>query len=57
MPIGFIFWLIYLLALIFSVWGYWTPTNPNYRPLGGALLFFILVGLLGWHDFGFPIRG
>jgi hypothetical protein len=57
MPLSFIFWLIYLLALIFSVWGYYPFTSTNYRPFGGSLLLFILIGILGWRVFGFAIQG
>ncbi len=57
MPLSFVFWLIYLLALIFSIWGYYPFTPTNYRPFGGSILLFILVGLLGWKVFGFMIQG
>lgn len=55
------FWLIYVIVLVFGIWGLgpWfqngTSTNP-YRPFGSWLVLFILIGLLGWHDFGSPIR-
>jgi hypothetical protein len=62
MTIGFLFWLLMLLWLIFGL--YWTwPTSPQpgtwapYGPFGSSLLLFILLFLLGWKNFGFPIHG
>ena len=57
MPLSFVFWLIYLLALFFSIWGYYPFTPANYRPFGGSLLLFVLIGILGWRVFGFAIQG
>jgi hypothetical protein len=51
------FWLIYVLVGIFGVWGVgpWGDARP-YGVFGGWLVLFILVGILGLHDFGSPIR-
>jgi hypothetical protein len=51
------FWLIYVIVGIFGAWGMgpWRPASP-YAPFGGWLILFILVGILGLHDFGSPIR-
>ena len=49
------FWLIYVICLIFGLYVEW-PTDRNYRPLGGRLVIFILLGLLGWGVFGPPIK-
>ena len=56
MSIAFIFWLLMLLWLLFGVRQNWPP-GDNYWPLGGNLLLFILLFLLGWRAFGFPIQG
>lgn len=58
MDIGFIFWLLMLLAIVFWCGGNWGP--EPYR--GNAMRFnglwlFILLFLLGWKVFGFIIRG
>ena len=56
MTIGFIFWLLMLIWLIFGAYVY----RGQYGvPLawGGNLLFFILLFLLGWRVFGWPIVG
>ena len=51
------FWLIYVLCLIFGIWGNnpW-QSAPSWGPLGNMLVIFILFGLLGFHAFGSPIR-
>jgi len=56
MSIGFLFWLLMILWLFYGVYAY----RGQYAvPLvwGGNLLFFILLFLLGWRVFGWPIVG
>lgn len=52
MPIGILFW--FLMILWFLFWGLatWNPSIGPYGPIGHGLLLFILLALLGWHDFG-----
>ena len=56
MTIGFIFWLLMILWLIFGGYTYRTSLNA---PLvwGGNALLFVLLFLLGWRVFGWPITG
>lgn len=51
------FWLIYVLVGIFGLWGAnpWRP-SPAWSPWGGYFILFILIGILGLHAFGSPIR-
>lgn len=53
------FWLIYVLVGIFGLMGI-SPWGGErfgpWGPFGGWLVLFILVGILGLHDFGSPIR-
>ena len=58
MPIGFIFWLLMLLAVVFYVVGYWGPyaANPNWPRFNGIWVF-VLLALLGWAVFGFAVQG
>jgi len=59
MTIGFLFWLIMLLWLIFGLYWNW-PNQPGpagFGHIGGHLLIFVLLFLLGWKAFGFPIQG
>jgi hypothetical protein len=56
MTIGFLFWLLFILGILFS--GY-TYRGALGTPLvwGGNLLLWILLFLLGWRVFGWPIAG
>ena len=54
MPMGSIFWT--LMIIWFVLWGVttWGPwTNASWAP---GILLFILLFLLGWHDFGFVVK-
>jgi hypothetical protein len=60
MGIALLFWLIYIIALLLSLLGGWQTApvgNGRYYVVGGSLLFFVLVGLLGWHVFGPAVHG
>lgn len=59
MSIGFIFWLLMLLWLVFGIWSFrGAPANPALWPYaGGSVLIFVLLFLLGWKTFGWPIAG
>lgn len=49
---GVIFWVLMILWLIFGLWTSWaTPFL-----IGGHVLTFVLLALLGWQVFGPPIR-
>lgn len=54
MSLGFLFWLLMIIWLIFGFWQ-WGPAN--YAPFGGHLLLWVLLALLGIHVFGWPIHG
>jgi hypothetical protein len=57
MTIGACFWIIMLLWFLFGI--YWNRSElsgPGWN-LGGHGLLFILLFLLGWKVFGFPIQG
>lgn len=56
MTLGLVFWILMLLWAVFGFWRY-RATPTNYPLLGGDLLLFILLLLLGWHEFGAPIHG
>lgn len=58
MSIAFLFWLLMILWFLFGL--YWNRADlgsGNYGIMGGNLLLFILLFLLGWKVFGFPIQG
>ena len=52
------FWLIYVLVGVFGIFGMgpWRGTSYPWAPFGSWLVIFILVGILGLHDFGSPIH-
>ena len=53
MPIGVLFWVLMILWLLFGL--YWNRDDlrgGKYGLVGGNILLFILLGLLGWKVFG-----
>jgi hypothetical protein len=67
MPIGILFWLIFVIYVLFGF--YWvlpgrTPAQPGqpgqpiavYGGVGNHLLLLILIFLLGWAQFGFVVK-
>ena len=58
MPLSVLFWIIYLLALLFSWWGWYDPTPGVWiRRSGGLTILWVLVGILGYRVFGSAITG
>jgi hypothetical protein len=53
MPMGILFWFLMILWLVGGLY-FGQEGNPGnkYWPIGGSLLLFILLGLLGWKLFG-----
>ncbi len=57
MPLQMLFWVIYILAVVFSFWAYYDPAQPLwFRRAGGSFILWVLVGLLGYRVFGSAIR-
>ncbi len=59
MKIGILFWILMILWLLFGLWSYWPNSSGGmvaYGPVGGSLLLFVLLGLLGWMVFGPPLQ-
>jgi hypothetical protein len=54
MTIGFLFWLLMVITLIF---GFVSRSRPDLPAWGTPFLLWVLLALLGWGIFGFPIRG
>ena len=53
MTIGLLFWILMLIWLVFGFWSNWPAAGPvNLRPIGGTLMLFILLAILGWKVFG-----
>ena len=45
-----------LVWLVFGLWSNWPVGAGGMKPLGGALLIFILLAILGWQVFGAAIH-
>lgn len=57
MPLSILFWVIMIVWLVFGVWSSYTPGQPYpFRPLAVNFLLFILFCLLGWAQFGAPVK-
>lgn len=56
MTIGLLYWILMLVWLLFGFWYEPSPAS-RWRPLGGHLLLWFLLFLIGWKIFGFPIKG
>jgi hypothetical protein len=57
MPIGLLFWMIFILVILFS--GVWWRNGAGwaYGLFGSMFIVFVLLFLLGWNDFGFILQG
>lgn len=53
MPLGILFWVVYVIAILFGVWSNYEAAQPLwYRRAGAYLILWLLVGVLGWEVFG-----
>lgn len=59
MPLGIWFWIGMFLWLVLGFYSHIraAPNGPNWGLLGGNLLLFLLMALLGWKVFGSAIHG
>lgn len=56
MSIALLFWVLMILALLFSFFSNWPLSGSNARPFGMSLLVWLLLALLGWQVFGAAIH-
>jgi Na+/proline symporter len=53
MPIGVLFWVLMIIWLLFGLyWHRGDYTRGNYGLVGGNLMLFVLLAILGWRVFG-----
>lgn len=58
MPLGILFWVVYVMAFVFSLWSNYDANQPLwFKRAGGSLILWVLVGMLGWATFGPVVRG
>jgi uncharacterized membrane protein YhaH (DUF805 family) len=53
-----LFWILMLLWLVIGLGGpfYFVGAGISHVYVGGSLILYLLVGLLGWKTFGKPIE-
>jgi hypothetical protein len=58
MNLSLLFWVLYILAIVLTLWADWPAggTPAGFRPLGGRVIQFILIGILGWAQFGAAVH-
>jgi hypothetical protein len=56
MTLGLAFWILMLIWLVFGFAWHWGMVGI-YGPVGGTVLLFVLLFLLGWKVFGPPVHG
>lgn len=56
MSISLLFWVIMIIWFLFGIWQSWPITGTNGRTVGGHIVLFILLALLGWQVFGAAIH-
>jgi hypothetical protein len=59
MKISLLVWILMLFWLLFGVWSNWPATGGAvnaYGPVGGNVLLFLVISLVGWKVFGSPLQ-
>jgi hypothetical protein len=57
MPLGILFWVLYVIAIVFGFWSSYEAGQPLwYRRAGAYAVLWLLVGILGWEVFGPVVR-
>jgi hypothetical protein len=56
MPMNFLFWMIYIIAILFAGWTNYEQNVFYWRRFSGYLVLFVLVGLLGYQVFGPAVK-
>jgi len=51
-----LFWILMLIWLVFGLWSNWSKIRDDWKPTGGTLMLFVLLLLLGWAEFGAPLK-
>jgi hypothetical protein len=56
MPLQYLFWMIYIIAILFAGWAYYAPGTPWTRHFSGVFVVWVLIGILGYRVFGSAIK-
>jgi hypothetical protein len=50
------FWILWVIAVLFGAGLAWPRTPEGRYAFGSNLLYWLLLGLVGWGVFGPPLR-
>lgn len=53
MSLGLLFWIVYLIVVLVGAWGVYAPDNR--KPISIHFAYMLLVGIVGWSEFGFIV--
>jgi hypothetical protein len=57
MTLAVLFWVLMIIWLVLGIWRDYTPGQPYPMPrLAGSLFLFVLLAILGWAQFGGPVK-
>ena len=57
MPLGILFWVVYVIAILFGLWSNYEANQPLWFKRAGAYsILWLLVGILGWAVFGSVVK-
>jgi len=58
MNLSMLFWVIMIVWLLFGLWSSWPAAGGTngFRGIGGHILVWVLLAILGWQVFGAAIH-
>jgi uncharacterized membrane protein YedE/YeeE len=57
MPLAILFWVLMIVSLFFGLWSGYAPGQPYPIRAGTqSFLMWILLAILGWAQFGGPVK-
>jgi uncharacterized membrane protein YedE/YeeE len=57
MPLAILFWVLMIVSLFFGLWSGYVPGQPYPIRAGTqSFLMWILLAILGWAQFGGPVK-
>lgn len=56
MSLSLLFWVLYILTVVFSIIGNLPLNAGNAKPTAITIIILVLIGLLGWAEFGAAVH-